>query len=204
MNDCIKSCRKQFIAVFDLAGEEDDGDSGCMKTCRPEYAERNFACQCLPVGFAFTGDDETASPHPFRKADGFQDGFDPGMHFRTQTHRERGADPAGCAGTGKPVRIDSILPFPGFCLATEPPLQLGDTRCVRPFLGTEYGRCSGRSGQGDIDIIEGMDAKAVGKGREGLQETGTAVHDCRSAETDPDFFYSLLDSILYQFTCTDG
>ena len=181
MNDCIKSCRLQRIAVFDLSGEEDDGDSGRVAARGLQHAERDLAGQSLPVGLAFARDDETAFPHTVCEMDGLQDRPDARMHFGTQADRERGADAAGRTGARHLVRIDSVLRFPGFCLSAEPPFQRNDTLLVRPFLRAENGRCPGGAGEVDIRIVEGMDPDAFGKGSKGLKKTGAAVHDRRSA-----------------------
>ena len=114
--------------------------------------------------------------------DGLQNGPDAGMHFRNQAHCERG----------------------GFCLPAEPSFQLSDSLLVRPFLRPENGRCPGGTGKGNVRIVEGMDPDAVGKGSQGLEKTGAAVHDRCSAQANPNFLYALMNSILHQFTCTDG
>ena len=167
MNDCVKSCREQFVPVFDLPGEEDDGDSGRVAAGCLQYAEGNLAGQSLPVRLAFARDDETAFPDSAGEMDGFQDRLDAGVHFRAEAHRERGADAAGRAGPGLPVRVDSVLRLPAFSLAAEPPFQLGDALFVRPLLGAENGGRPGRSGEGDVDVIEGVDPERSSAGRKG-------------------------------------
>ena len=204
MNDRIKSCRAQFVPVFDLPGEEGDGDSGRVAAGRLQHAERNLAGQRLPVRLAFARDDEVAAADAFREMDRIQDRLDAGVHFRAEAHRERGADAAGRAGPGQPFRVDAIRLLPGFRLTAEPPLQFRHALRVRPFLGAEYGRCATRPGEGDVGVVEGVDPDAVRKGSERLQETSSAVHHGRPSEAYPYFFYTLLDSILHQFTCTDG
>ena len=197
MNDCIKSCRSQRITVFDLSGKEGDGDSGCEPACCLQHAERNLSRQRLSVSLAFTRDDEVTFPHAVCKMDGLQDGVDARMHFRAQADREGGADAAGRAGARQLVGVDPELRFPSFCLPAEPSFQRCDTLLVRPFLGTEYHRGSSGSGQGDIHIVEGVDPEGFGQGSKGLQEAFATVHDRRASETDPDFFYTLLNSILH-------
>ena len=136
--------------------------------------------------------------------DGLQDGLDAGVHDRSEAYGEGGADSAGRTGSRQPFRIDAVLLFPGLRLPTEPLFQFGDTLRVRPFLGTEYGGRAGRAGKGNVYVVKGVDSEIVGKGIEGLQETGAAVHDPRPSKTYPNLFDSLFYSILHQFTCTDG
>ena len=135
MNDCVKSCREQFVPVFDLPGEEDDGDSGRVAAGCLKYAEGNLAGQSLPVRLAFSRDDETAFPDAAGEMDGFQDRLDAGVHFRAEAHRERGADAAGRAGPGLPVRVDSVLRLPAFSLAANRRSSSATPCSSAPFWG---------------------------------------------------------------------
>ena len=55
---------------------------------------------------------------------------------------------------------------------------------------------------GTVDGVTLSDA--VGKGSEGLEKTGAAVHDRRPTTSGPNFSYTLIYRVLNQFTCTDG
>ena len=204
MNDRIKSGGEQFMTVFDLTGQEDDRNPGCIPARCLQYAKGNLSSKRLSVRLAFARDDEAAFPDTFREMDERQDGVDAGMHFGPQAYREGGADAAGCARARNLIRIDSILRLPGFRLTAKPTFQLSCSFLVRSFLGAEHGRCSCGSGQGNVRIEKGVEPDAARKGIEGLEKTGSTVHDRRTSKTDPDFFYSLVYSILYQLTCTEG
>ena len=204
MNDCIKSGSQQVVAVIDLAGQEDDGRSGCVSAGGLQDAIRDLAGQRLLIRLAFSGNDKAALSDTIREMDGIQDRLDAGVHFSAQAHGEGGADPAGCAGARQMHRIDAKLLFPGLRLPAEPPFQFFDAMRVRPFLRAEYGRCAVRSGKGNVNVVKCVDPDGSGKGSEGLQETRATVHDRRPAKANPNLFDSLLYSILHQFTCTDG
>jgi hypothetical protein len=120
LNDRIKSGSEQFMAVFDLAGQEDDRNPGCIPARCLQYAEGNLSSKRLSVRLAFARDDEAAFPDTLREMDKRQDGVDAGMHFGPQAYRKGGADAAGCARARNLIRIDSILRLPGFRLAAKP------------------------------------------------------------------------------------
>ena len=72
------------------------------------------------------------------------------------------------------------------------------------FLRTENCSGSGRTGQGNVDIMEGVDGNTLWKGWESLQQAGAGIHHGRTAKPDPELPGAQFHGVPHQLARTPG